>query len=123
MELGEAFLGMLALAMGLLAACSHERADPRGQPEIYRGPLTVVAKDHSGGTIIQRSAEARSRTTWLRPDGRSHDLISDGVMIRRHLERFPDGASSIEWEAISVSRAPLPSNTFVPPSGGATGGS
>ncbi len=184
----------LALAMGLLAACSHERADPRGQPEIYRGPLTVVAKDHSGGTTIQRSAGARNRTTWLRPDGRSHDLISDGVehrayswssdrpqvearytpkreplrywlapdrtepmgaceaagevgrvwrhtsppnfknpqaritdacvtadgvMIRRYLERFPDGASSIEWEATSVSRAPLPADVFIPPSAAA----
>ena len=177
----------------LLAACSYREAlDDRGQPEIYRGPLTVVVKDHTGGTQIRRSEGLRSRTTWTRPDGYSHDYISDGVdhrayswsssapdverrytrkreplrywlapdrtepgapceaagesgriwrstsppnfknpearitdacltsdgvMIARYLERFPDGSPALEWEATSIARGPLPADTFVPPRG------
>lgn len=70
------------LALGLLAACAHGPRDGGGQPEVYRGPLTVVAaQERPGGTRTYRSEGQRTRVT-LESRGRTFDHVVDGVSRR-----------------------------------------
>ena len=59
-----------------------------------------------------------SPPNFKNPQARITDacVTGDGVMIRKYIEHFPDSASQVEWEATSVSRAPLPPDVFIPPS-------
>lgn len=184
--------GVLAI---LIAAdgCSLSGEDVQGgRPQLYRGPLSVIAMDRGGTIITTRTDGVRRRTTWTRPDGGGHEYIhdpvrgrasswsderrsagvsvqsigrrpllrywgslgrtkrgeachaagesgyiwrntnppdwkngftriteacisDDGVVLRQYIERQPGHHSTIDWEAVSVSRAPVDENVFLPP--------